>query len=105
MLIPRACPASAGSAASSQRPCRSRPARSFRADGAFRAEAWDAAEDGQTAVALAEIELCAELIIAASACDGPMEMARVDEVLRVARGGRKESVGSAPRLLPLPRGG
>ncbi|MET9255883.1 hypothetical protein ACGFZL_30695 [Streptomyces sp. NPDC048182] len=34
-------------------------------------------------VALAEIELCGELIIAASAARGPLSLACIDEVLRV----------------------
>jgi hypothetical protein len=35
-------------------------------------------------VALAEIELCGELMIAASAAEGPLSVARIDEVLRRA---------------------
>ncbi|MBQ0868645.1 hypothetical protein ACH4RA_08205 [Streptomyces smyrnaeus] len=35
-------------------------------------------------VALAEIELCGELMIAAAAAEGPLSAARIDEVLRRA---------------------
>jgi len=38
----------------------------------------------QDHVALAEIELCGELMIAASAAEGPLSVARIDEVLRRA---------------------
>ncbi|AWW38842.1 MULTISPECIES: hypothetical protein [Streptomyces] len=38
----------------------------------------------QDHVALAEIELCGELIIAASAADDRLSMESIDEVLRVA---------------------
>ncbi|MFE9924404.1 hypothetical protein ACFYQA_23335 [Streptomyces sp. NPDC005774] len=38
----------------------------------------------QDHVALAEIELCGELIIAASAAQGPLSLESIDEVLRVA---------------------
>jgi hypothetical protein len=38
----------------------------------------------QDHVALAEIELCGELIIAASAVEERLSAARIDEVLRVA---------------------
>lgn len=48
----------------------------------------DVAPVGGTAVqdhvALAEIELCGELIIAASAARGRLSMESIDEVLRVA---------------------
>ncbi|MEV0120560.1 hypothetical protein AB0I16_03225 [Streptomyces sp. NPDC050703] len=40
----------------------------------------------QDHVALAEIELCGELIIAASAAAGRLSFDRIDEVLRVSRG-------------------
>ncbi|MGW0736737.1 hypothetical protein [Streptomyces sp. NPDC002851] len=39
-------------------------------------------------VALAEIELCGELIIAASAAEGRLSVARIDEVLRVHESAR-----------------
>ncbi|MEF9904888.1 hypothetical protein [Streptomyces sp. P9-A2] len=38
----------------------------------------------QDHVALAEIELCGELIIAASAAQGPLSLESIDKVLRVA---------------------
>ncbi|MER6916828.1 hypothetical protein ABT354_34725 [Streptomyces sp. NPDC000594] len=38
----------------------------------------------QDHVALAEIELCGDLIIAASAAEEPLSFARIDEVLKVA---------------------
>ncbi|MEV4948196.1 hypothetical protein [Streptomyces sp. NPDC053755] len=51
----------------------------------------------QERVALAEIELCGELIIAASAADGERLSAdRIDEVLRVA-GERAEGPGPVGR--------
>lgn len=40
--------------------------------------------DHQDHAALAEIELCGELMIAASAAKGPLSAARIDEVLRHA---------------------
>lgn len=40
----------------------------------------------QDHVALAEIELCGELMIAASAAEGPLSVDRIDEVLRHAAG-------------------
>lgn len=39
----------------------------------------------QDRVALAEIELCGELMIAASAAEERMSIARIDEVLKVER--------------------
>ncbi|MFF4168930.1 hypothetical protein [Streptomyces sp. NPDC001744] len=46
-------------------------------------------------IALAEIELCGELIIAASAADGERLSAdRIDEVLRVAAGKRTARDGA-----------
>ncbi|GEB51469.1 MULTISPECIES: hypothetical protein [Streptomyces] len=44
----------------------------------------------QDQVALAEIELCGELMIAASAAEGPLSAARIDEVLGGAPGGGRE---------------
>ncbi|CAL9489601.1 hypothetical protein ACH4LN_27950 [Streptomyces albus] len=41
-------------------------------------------QDHQDHAALAEIELCGELMIAASAAEGPLTLARIDEVLRHA---------------------
>lgn len=41
-------------------------------------------QDHQDHAALAEIELCGELMIAASAAEGPLSAARIDEVLRRA---------------------
>lgn len=54
-------------------------------------DGWDAARGRrrsvvQDHVALAEIELCGELMIAASAADEPLSLARIDEVLRHAAG-------------------
>ncbi|MEV5318712.1 hypothetical protein AB0K92_13845 [Streptomyces sp. NPDC052687] len=46
----------------------------------------------QDHVALAEIELCGELIIAASAAEDRLSMESIDQVLRVA-----EERASAPR--------
>lgn len=40
----------------------------------------------QDHVALAEIELCGELMIAASAAEGPLSVDRIDEVLGRAAG-------------------
>ncbi|MDJ1138363.1 hypothetical protein [Streptomyces iconiensis] len=40
----------------------------------------------QDHVALAEIELCGELMIAASSAEGPLSVDRIDEVLRCAAG-------------------
>ncbi|MFG3260428.1 hypothetical protein [Streptomyces sp. NPDC048172] len=54
-------------------------------------DGWDATRGQrrsviQDHVALAEIELCGELMIAASAADEPLSLARIDEVLRRAAG-------------------
>ena len=52
----------------------------------------------QDHVALAEIELCGELIIAASAAEERLSLESIDEVLRVAEerdGGRRD--GSSTR--------
>lgn len=46
----------------------------------------------QDHVALAEIELCGELIIAASAAEDRLSLESIDEVLRVAEA-RAESAG------------
>lgn len=52
------------------------------------------ATDHQDHVALAEIELCSELMIAASAVDDErLSPARIDEVLKVDRGARVPSQG------------
>ncbi|MFE1953751.1 hypothetical protein ACFW9D_25160 [Streptomyces sp. NPDC059524] len=45
----------------------------------------------QDHVALAEIELCGELIIAASAVEERLSADRIDEVLRVAEARRDDS--------------
>ncbi|GAA2623637.1 hypothetical protein [Streptomyces axinellae] len=45
----------------------------------------------QDHVALAEIELCGELMIAASAAEGPLSVAHIDEVLRRAAGDLDEA--------------
>ncbi|MFE0174372.1 hypothetical protein ACFWZ2_18820 [Streptomyces sp. NPDC059002] len=51
----------------------------------------------QDHVALAEIELCGDLIIAASAAVERLSFDRIDEVLRVSDGdGRDEEEDSAP---------
>lgn len=48
----------------------------------------------QDRVALAEIELCGELIIAASAAQGPLSLESIDRVLRVAETGTDGVTGS-----------
>jgi hypothetical protein len=50
----------------------------------------------QDHVALAEIELCGELIIAASAAEDRLSLASIDEVLRVA----EERAACAPACDP-----
>ncbi|MGY1436559.1 hypothetical protein [Streptomyces reniochalinae] len=50
-------------------------------------------QDHQDHAALAEIELCGELMIAASAAEGPLSRARIDEVLRRAAGELDEAPG------------
>ncbi|MFC5672907.1 hypothetical protein [Streptomyces incanus] len=51
----------------------------------------------QDHVALAEIELCGELIIAASAAQGPLSLESIDKVLKVAEVRTESAVGSRPR--------
>lgn len=50
-------------------------------------------------VALAEIELCGELMIAASASDEPLSSDRIDEVLKVGHpeGGQELVSAAVPR--------
>ncbi|MEX3104366.1 MULTISPECIES: hypothetical protein [unclassified Streptomyces] len=51
----------------------------------------------QDHVALAEIELCGELMIAASSADGErLSLDSIDEVLRVVRVRDDETPGAAP---------
>ncbi|ODA75461.1 hypothetical protein APS67_000022 [Streptomyces sp. AVP053U2] len=50
----------------------------------------------QDHVALAEIELCGELIIAASAAQGPLSLESIDQVLRVAEVRAETAVGARP---------
>ncbi|WP_406726698.1 hypothetical protein WJ438_21615 [Streptomyces sp. GD-15H] len=50
----------------------------------------------QDHVALAEIELCGELIIAASAAQGRLSLENIDKVLKVAEACTEPGVGSRP---------
>ncbi|MFD3735102.1 hypothetical protein [Streptomyces sp. NPDC058632] len=50
----------------------------------------------QDHVALAEIELCGELIIAASAAQGPLSLESIDRVLQVAEVRAEPVVGAHP---------
>ncbi|MFC5856094.1 hypothetical protein ACFPZI_31280 [Streptomyces chlorus] len=51
----------------------------------------------QDHVALGEIELCGELIIAASAAQGPLSLESIDKVLKVAEVCTESTVGSRAR--------
>ncbi|MET7364057.1 hypothetical protein ABZS76_37220 [Streptomyces sp. NPDC005562] len=57
----------------------------------------------QDHVALAEIELCGELIIAASAAAGRLSFDRIDEVLRVTDGPDPSMSPSMPPSTPAAR--
>ncbi|MFB6959635.1 hypothetical protein ACFCYB_22075 [Streptomyces sp. NPDC056309] len=58
----------------------------------------------QDHVALAEIELCGELIIAASAAEEPLSLESIDEVLRVAEEREAGTCRRTPRARRQPPG-